>query len=307
MCFAGSNDVRVKGLDLKKPVVLGGVPLALVFLVFFRVAHVQRPQDGFKAFLGHVLSDEWEVVQPILPPVVRSVGNVDEAGENVSSFQTYFFPACDLFRAFAFVLSTSLWTTEELKNSLKRERGDHAALGSKAGPGTLAGMNLRGSGPLSFSSLLRHLRAGDPPRGPADTLHGVCSEGTADLWKNRSHGEPALVKKRKKQLYSLSAPAGGKAHLSALSQSEHSTAGMGRGLEGKERERKRAEIKVEREQRAEPREEEREEATGRRAEERRAEQRRAEEMRAEQRRETETEQEALRHVLHEEGSEEEEG
>ncbi|KAK1888671.1 Non-structural protein NS-S [Dissostichus eleginoides] len=52
------------------------------------------------------------------------------------------------------------------KNSLKRERGDHTAVVSNVGPGILAGMNLNGSGHMSFSSLLCHLGSSSviPPR-----------------------------------------------------------------------------------------------------------------------------------------------
>lgn len=48
-------------------------------------------------------------------------------------------------------------TTVVLKKSWNRERGDHDALVSNVGPGILAGMNLIGSGLLSFSSLLCQL------------------------------------------------------------------------------------------------------------------------------------------------------
>jgi len=65
-------------------------------------------------------------------------------------------PACSRFAALKFVLSIIVLTTDALKKSWNSVRGDHDAVVSKVGPGVLAGMNLGGSGLLSFSSLLCH-------------------------------------------------------------------------------------------------------------------------------------------------------
>ena len=55
---------------------------AIIVLIFFWVAEVQRPQNCFKPVPGHLLVREVKVTWPLFPPVVFSVVDMHKASED---------------------------------------------------------------------------------------------------------------------------------------------------------------------------------------------------------------------------------